>query len=297
MGLCSDICKRELAHLLQDLYPFLDISQVQRVVELPHDVLSHLSNLHHFLQFVDVASNEVQERQPLKVLALLVRKLDYLKVSLPQGLHSEVVPCLLVIKLLSGLKSNLKVSTLNSELKFELLVLNKVKSNLWKALLLQVSDDGLSTKLGASDHLDDLVVLFLQQCKLEDVLCRVNLNLPSLSIPVEAVDSVCKNLGQVHRVVERLHNAIVAIRKAVFDVVERCVEEDTRVVPGSTFDPDALMYGVGLRELLIAYNHSMLAEEGHHGHLSVPDNVLDRGRAQLPDHSPLLHVKHHHFVL
>ena len=49
---------------------------------------------------LELACHEVQEGQPLKVLGLLIAELHDLVVALPESLHSQPVPCLLVINLL-----------------------------------------------------------------------------------------------------------------------------------------------------------------------------------------------------
>ena len=71
-------------------------------MELSHDVASHLCDFEHLLELLGVARDEVQEGEALKVLGLLVGKLDDLVVTLPERLDAELVPSVLVVELLRG---------------------------------------------------------------------------------------------------------------------------------------------------------------------------------------------------
>ncbi len=73
---------RPVPHLLAH------VAQVQRVVEAAHDVGPHLRDLEHLAQLLGVARDEVQERQPLVALGLLVRELHDAVVALAQRLHA-----------------------------------------------------------------------------------------------------------------------------------------------------------------------------------------------------------------
>lgn len=66
---------------------------------------------------------------------------------------SKLVPYILSIHGLGHFKRDLQVSTFDSEVESRLLILNKVQSNLGVSLLLEITDDALSHKVGSSDNL------------------------------------------------------------------------------------------------------------------------------------------------
>mmetsp|Transcript_31726 Transcript_31726/g.82115 ORF Transcript_31726/g.82115 Transcript_31726/m.82115 type:complete len:632 (+) Transcript_31726:248-2143(+) len=155
--------QRRLPRLLKNLHALAHIAQVERVVEAAHHIPAHLGDLQHLGQFLQVAGDEVQERQALKVLCLLVAELHDLVVALAQRLHAQLVPCLLVIKRLRRLQGNLDVAALDGQIEAGALVFHKVQRNLREALLLQVGDDGLAGELRVADHGQHLVELALHE--------------------------------------------------------------------------------------------------------------------------------------
>jgi len=66
---------------------------------------------------------------------------------------SKLVPDLLFIKSLGHLQRNLQVSTFNSQVESGLLILDEMESDLGISLLLEVTNDTLSDKVGSSDDL------------------------------------------------------------------------------------------------------------------------------------------------
>mmetsp|Transcript_9293 Transcript_9293/g.17326 ORF Transcript_9293/g.17326 Transcript_9293/m.17326 type:complete len:228 (-) Transcript_9293:1684-2367(-) len=206
------------------------------------------------------------------------------------------MPSVLVIQLLGRLQGNLNIAALNGKVELDLLIVHEMESNLREALLLQIRNDSLAAQLRVTNHVNDLIVLLLQQGQLEDVLCGVYLNLSSFSISIQTVNGVGKDFGQVYRVIKCLHNAVVSIWQAIFDVVESSVQEHTRVVPGTTLNSNALVDCVGLSQFLVAHDDSMLAKECDHCHLCIPNNIFHWRRAKLAHHVSLLHVEHHHLV-
>lgn len=69
-----------------------------------------------------------------------------------------------------------------------------------------------------------------------------HLDLAILAVPVQAVDDVAKDLGDVDRDVQGADNAAVAIGQAILDMVKGGVDEDAVVVPRSALHPDGLVH-------------------------------------------------------
>eukprot|EP00955_Chlamydomonas_euryale_P089219 364445-Chlamydomonas_euryale.AAC.1 len=84
------------AHLLAH------VPKVESVVQPPHGVAADLRQLEHLAQLLQVSGDQVQKRQPVKALGLLVRKLHDLVVALAQRLEAQEVPRVLVVKRLHG---------------------------------------------------------------------------------------------------------------------------------------------------------------------------------------------------
>jgi hypothetical protein len=93
----------QLPRLLQHPHLLPHIPQVQRVVEAPRHIPPHLRDLEHLAQLVQLAGDEVQEGQPLPGLGLLVAELHDVEVALPQRLHAQPVPGVLVVQRLGSL--------------------------------------------------------------------------------------------------------------------------------------------------------------------------------------------------
>ena len=248
----------QLPGLLQDIDALAHVAEVQRVLEAPHDVPAHLRDLEHLGELLDVPGDEVQEREALKVLGLLVAELHDLVVALAEGLDAQLVPGLLVVQGLGGLERHLDVAALDREVEARALVLDEVQRHLGEALLLQVGDDRLPRELRVADHGQDLVELALDERELEHVLGGVDLELGALAVAVQAVDHVAKHLGDVHGHVEGADDARVSVGEAVLDVVEGGVDEDAVVVPGRRLDPDGLVDRARLPSFLSAMTMACL---------------------------------------
>ena len=63
-----------------------------------------------------------------------------------------------------------------------------------------------------------------------------------LAVAVEAVDDIPKDLGNVDGDVQGADDARVAIGQAVLDVVQRCIDQYSAVVPGRALHPDGLVH-------------------------------------------------------
>lgn len=67
-----------MTSLSQDSNPSLDVTEVERVLESRHRIASLLGNDLHHGELLSVASDEVEERELVKTLCLLVARLDNL---------------------------------------------------------------------------------------------------------------------------------------------------------------------------------------------------------------------------
>lgn len=97
--LCSYICKTSLSSVPHDVNSLFDITKVEGVMEAAHHILTEGGDVKHLRELLDVARDEIQERQTLKILRLLVGSLDHLMVALPQCLNTQFVPAFRVVKL------------------------------------------------------------------------------------------------------------------------------------------------------------------------------------------------------
>lgn len=168
-------------------------------MEARHLLASHLGNLEHFRQLFLVAREQVEEREPIKVLCLLIGDLDdlfnsgrigdqspilqespkestHLVVPLLQRLRCKSVPKLLLPNRLSGLERDIEIPAFDSEVKARVLILDKVERNLRVPFLLEVCNNALSDQVRGPDDVQDLVVVVPHQRELEPVLGRVNRN-------------------------------------------------------------------------------------------------------------------------
>ena len=90
----------KLTSICQELDALPDVPQVQGIMEGPHGIAPVLCNLQHLRKLLEVAGDQVQEGEPLKVLGLLIAKLYDLMVALSEGLHAQTVPRVFVVQLL-----------------------------------------------------------------------------------------------------------------------------------------------------------------------------------------------------
>jgi len=168
--------QRPLPTTLQDLHPLAHVAEQQRRLELPVDVLAHLGDLHHLPQLVQVARDQVEERELVKVLGALVAHLDDLVVALHQRHLGQLLPAEFVVEGARRLQRYLDVAALERKAEPRLLVLDEVERHLRVALLLQVRDYALADEDSVSDHVQHLVVFPLDQGQLELVLSRVDVH-------------------------------------------------------------------------------------------------------------------------
>mmetsp|Transcript_4767 Transcript_4767/g.19100 ORF Transcript_4767/g.19100 Transcript_4767/m.19100 type:complete len:720 (-) Transcript_4767:150-2309(-) len=207
-------------------------------------------------------------------------------ISLSQRLLAELMPALVVPELMRDVHRHLDVPALQGETEAQLVILDKVQRHFWKALLLQVRDDGLAAEVCAPHHLHDVSVPLLFQRKLELGLRRVNLQRPRAAFAVHAEELVAVDLGHVHRRVQRANDPAVPVGEGILDEVRRGVDEDLLArIPGSGLDA----HGLGDRRLLlevpVAEDHGVLRQQCHLRAVLVPHDVLDAGHLQLAEHA------------
>lgn len=240
---------------------------------LNKDTITHFCNLKHLTEFLNVSSDKVEEGKTLVVLGTLVSHFHNLVVTLAKSSNTKAVPALLIIQHLSSLEGNGNVSTLQGKVKTGLLILDEMKGDLWEALLLQVGDDGLSDEVGFPHHLQHVVVSLLDEGVFEQVFCWVDGDHAVLALSIKAVHLVCSDSSNINWCVKCTDNAIVAIRKAVFDVVESSVDEDSVVVPGSTLDSDGFMDSAKLFQFFVSKNDALAAKECNHVSIVRPNGI------------------------
>ena len=114
----------------QDLDSLLHIPEVEGVLELAAGVLPDLGDLHHLLQLVQVAGDQVEEGELVEVLGPLLTHLHHLVVALQQRGLAQLVPALLVVEALGRVQRSLDVAALQREAEPRLVVLDEVQSHL-----------------------------------------------------------------------------------------------------------------------------------------------------------------------
>ena len=98
--------------------------QIGYWVSVPQILITcSVTYFHHFLQFLEVAGDQVEEGELLEVLGPLVRHLDDLVVALQQGGLGQLLPARLVVKGSGRLQSNLS----NTELSWDSVCTNSYR--------------------------------------------------------------------------------------------------------------------------------------------------------------------------
>jgi hypothetical protein len=75
--------------------------------------LSFLTYFHHLPEFLQVASDQIDEGEFVKILGSLICHLNHLMVPLQQGDFPELIPAVLVIKGTRRIKGNLRNKSFN----------------------------------------------------------------------------------------------------------------------------------------------------------------------------------------
>ena len=78
-----------LVSILAHGVPFLDVAQIQRRLILRTRVFANLRDLHHLLQLLQIARDQVEERQLVEILRALIRHLHHLIVWKVNGKMQE----------------------------------------------------------------------------------------------------------------------------------------------------------------------------------------------------------------
>mmetsp|Transcript_11593 Transcript_11593/g.24461 ORF Transcript_11593/g.24461 Transcript_11593/m.24461 type:complete len:364 (-) Transcript_11593:1285-2376(-) len=251
-----------LAHLGHDLHALFDIPEHERVVEPRHGIVPPLGDYEHLLQFVHVPSDQIQERQRVEVLRLLVHHLHDLLVALAQGLKPQAVPAGVIVKLLRCGHGLLDVAILQGQIEASLLILHKLQGYLREALLLKVADHGVAAEpaiLYPHLHISELAMV---QRQLEEVLGAIEPFLFHLVFPIDPPDVLLVHPHNVDGAGERMDDAAVAIGQAVLHVTQGRVNEDPVLVPCATLHADVLMERVQVLQVLAGHQNIVLRHEG-----------------------------------
>ena len=114
----------------------------------PRHVISSFGcdGLHH-TEFLDVASDKIQERQLVKVACLLISRFHDRVIALFQRSCTQTFPNILSVDGPSHFERHGEVATFDCEIEAGLLVLHKVESDLGVSFLLEIADDALTDKV------------------------------------------------------------------------------------------------------------------------------------------------------
>mmetsp|Transcript_108979 Transcript_108979/g.339625 ORF Transcript_108979/g.339625 Transcript_108979/m.339625 type:complete len:848 (-) Transcript_108979:882-3425(-) len=282
--LCRQRRQGHLAHLRHDLYPLLDVPEHQRVVEARHDVVPLARNRQHQVQLLEVARDEVEEREGVVVLRLLVHLLNDDLVALAQRLQAQAVPASVVVQLVGGGHGLLDVAVLQSQVEAGLLVLHKLQGHLREALLLEVADDRVAAEPAVGDPHLHVIELPLVQGELEEVLRAIEPLLVHVLLAVDVVHELLVHAHDVDRALQGVDDAVVAVRQAVLHVAQRGVDEDPVLVPGAALHADVLVERVAVLQVLAGHQDVVL------GHArDVLAAVRPHDVAHAPGHHRLVH--------
>mmetsp|Transcript_20775 Transcript_20775/g.51893 ORF Transcript_20775/g.51893 Transcript_20775/m.51893 type:complete len:264 (-) Transcript_20775:2103-2894(-) len=94
----SHVRERQLPRILQQSHTLRHLAEVQRVVETCHDVGTHLRDLEHLSKLLNVAGDQIQEREALHVLGTLVRHLHHLVIALFKRLRTQLLPVFFAVE-------------------------------------------------------------------------------------------------------------------------------------------------------------------------------------------------------
>mmetsp|Transcript_39917 Transcript_39917/g.93995 ORF Transcript_39917/g.93995 Transcript_39917/m.93995 type:complete len:253 (+) Transcript_39917:1433-2191(+) len=231
VGFSRERRQGHLSNLGHDLHPLLDVAKHDCIVEARHRVLTHLCNLEHLLQLLQVAGDEVQEGQGVKVLRLLIDHLNDLLVALSQRLQAQSSPARVVVQLLGSSHGLFDVTILQCQVESGLLILDEVQRHLRIPLLLQVANHHIATYAAVCDPHLDIVELPLVKCQLEEVFCAVQPLLVNLLLSVHVVELLLVHPHDVDGVLQGVDDATVTIGQAVLHMAQRCIHEHAILVP------------------------------------------------------------------
>lgn len=139
-----------------------------------------LGDLGHSRQLGAVAGCEIEERELVKLLELLVAHLDDGMISVSKRLGAQPRPELGPVQLLRHLDGDLQVPALDRKLKPRCRILHELECNLGIAFLLQVGNDGLADQTRVLDDVEHFLIVPLDQRQLEAVFGGVDLQDPGL---------------------------------------------------------------------------------------------------------------------
>lgn len=280
----------------ENLCTLVDVSQEKTALVLPGNVFSDLSNLRHFPQLVQVTSDQVEEREFLKVLRSLVTHLDDLVIALEQRRLREIFPACLLVQSSRSLQSDLDVAAFKCETESRFLVLHEVQSDLWVSLLLQIRYDRLSNQVCSANHVQHFFVLSVYQSEFEFVFGRIDSQYSRSALAIQAVDLIAFYSGNIDRQIQCPDDTVISSVDGVFNVIARRVNKHARVVPRSGFHSRVLADGAERLELAVANVDHVLGEESHVRHIARPHDITAFRDLHLSERSLLLHVEQNHLV-
>mmetsp|Transcript_42595 Transcript_42595/g.110036 ORF Transcript_42595/g.110036 Transcript_42595/m.110036 type:complete len:310 (+) Transcript_42595:2070-2999(+) len=173
-----------------------------------------------------------------------------------------------------------------------------MQGDLREALLLQVANHRIAAEAPVRDPHFHIVEAALVQGKLEEVLRAVQALLLDGVLPIDVVHVLLVHTHDVHRALERVDDAAVAVGQAVLHVAQRGVDEHAVLVPGATLDADVLMEAVQVLKVLACHQHVVLRHEGHIGAVLRPHSVAHAAwHRHLVDGLARREVVHHDLLL
>eukprot|EP00162_Nutomonas_longa_P014261 comp21894_c0_seq1/m.49668 comp21894_c0_seq1/g.49668 ORF comp21894_c0_seq1/g.49668 comp21894_c0_seq1/m.49668 type:complete len:1021 (+) comp21894_c0_seq1:778-3840(+) len=271
-----NIGKHILARGTQHCDALFDIAEIERILEARRDVCGVRRALVELGEALDVARDQIQEREPLVVFGVLVRHLNDLVVALAERLGGNTVPCVVAVESTRRLESDGDVAALDCEVQTGLFVGDKVQSNLGVTFALEIGDDGLATELAAAfDDAGNLVEALVDERKLELVLCAIDLEHTVALLAVHAVHIVADDGGEIQRNLDGAQDARVAVGERILEMVEGGVDEHTVVVPCRGLDADRLVHGEDLLEGVACNHVVVLGDERDPGAVAAPRHILD----------------------
>jgi len=198
-----------------------------------------------------------------------------------QSLSSKSAPEVRTVQFTGHLDGNLKIAALEGQVKASRRVLNELQGNLRVALLLKIGDNALTNQARSLDNLQHFVVVPLNQGELESVLGGIDLEDLGLGVPIKAVHVSSLDTDQVYCLIKSADDSIVTVERRlellllkldrvvcsipieqrVLDVVQRRVDQNTRIIPGCALDADSLMQGAHLFKSLGDNSYIVLAKQ------------------------------------
>lgn len=130
-------------------------------------------------------------------------------ISVCQGFGTQSVPELGSINFFGRLNSNVQVAALDGQFKARLRILNKLQSDFWIALLLEVGNDTLANQARRFDEMKHLIIVPLHQCTLKAEFGRIDVKDLRFGASVKTVNLSSLDLDQVNSLIKGADDTIV----------------------------------------------------------------------------------------